>query len=219
MNSRGYQIPKVSTIFKQGVSFFSKNNPVFWNSKIPSYSKNRGNVKWREFHSSRSNGLYTRNWVDFKESNHSLTSPRLFYSKIRNYFRTAVVSNTGSFILFQKLHLFFQFQNRGDVIHREFHSSRWNSRFSARWVSWREFHPPPPTYIPDFWNSRIREYSRTAGISSKGSFISLPQTACRLEAESLWRRVTRFKDSRGYSYSRNLEYFRTAGILKWREFH
>ena len=144
MNSRGYQIPKVSTIFKQGVSFFSKNNPVFSNSKIPSYSKNRGNVKRREFHSSRSNCLYTRNWVDFKESNHSQTSPRLFYSKIMDYFRTAGISNTGSFILFQKLPLFFQFQNRGDVKHREFHSSTWNSRFSARWVRWREFHPPPP---------------------------------------------------------------------------
>ena len=188
MNSRGYQIPKVFTIFKQGVSFFSKNNPVFWNSKIPSYSKNRGNVKRREFHSSRSNGLYTRNWVDFKESNHSLTSPRLFYSKIRNYFRTAVVSNTGSFILFQKLHLFFLFQNRGDVKHREFHSSRWNSRFSARWVSSREFHPPPPhTFpifgIPKLWTILEPREFQAKGVSNLSVKLSVDSKLSHFEGE------------------------------------
>ena len=48
----------------------------------------------------------------------------------------------------------------------------------------------PPPHTSYFWNSRIREYSRTAGISSKGGFIPLGETVCRLEAESLWRRVT-----------------------------
>ena len=76
MNSRGYQIPKVSTIFKQGVSFFSKNYTYFFNS------------------------------------------------------RTAGMSNTGSFILL------------GETPASQLAESDGGS-----------FIHPPPTYIPDFWNS------------------------------------------------------------------
>ena len=63
-----------------------------------------------------------------------------------------------------------------------------------------EFHPDPPPRIPDFWNSRIREYSRTAGMSSRGSFIPLGETVCTQGAESISRRVTRLRDPRGYRF-------------------
>ena len=54
---------------------------------------------------------------------------------------------------------------------------------------------------------------------SEGSFIPLGVTLCTQGAESLWRRVIRLKDSRGYFNSKNLDYFRIAGILIWRGFN
>ena len=47
---------------------------------------------------------------------------------------------------------------------------------------------------------------------SGGSFITLSQTVCTQATESLWRRVTRLKDSRGYSIPK------IWTILKSREF-
>ena len=60
----------------------------------------------------------------------------------------------------------------------------------------REFHPKLHPY---FWNSRILEYFKIAGMFNRGSFITLLEAACRQETESIPRRVTRLKDSRGYS--------------------
>ena len=51
----------------------------------------------------------------------------------------------------------------------------------------REFHPK---FHPYFWNSRILEYFKTAGMFGGGSFKPLPQTVRTQGAESLWRRVT-----------------------------
>ena len=100
----------------------------------------------------------------------------------------------------------------------------------------------PPPHTSYFWNSRIREYSRTAGISSKGGFIPLGETVCRLEAEnfkmegvSLISRKMKlpisefqnFKLREGVS-SRILplflefqifRLFQNRGNFNWREFH
>ena len=48
----------------------------------------------------------------------------------------------------------------------------------------------PPPRLHDFWNSRNREYFRTAGMSSRGSFKPLGETLSSQGAESLSRRVT-----------------------------
>ena len=101
---RGFNIfqknetPDFWTIFKLREGVSSRNFPLFLEFQNSKLFQNRGNVKWREFHSSRSNGLYTRSWVDFKESNYTKTFPRLSNSKNLDYFGTAGMSNTGSFI-------------------------------------------------------------------------------------------------------------------------
>ena len=59
----------------------------------------------------------------------------------------------------------------------------------------REFHPK---FYPYFWNSNYSDYSKTAGMLSGGSFITLGETVCIHGVESLWRRVMNLKDSRGY---------------------
>ena len=66
-----------------------------------------------------------------------------------------------------------------------------------------------------FWNSRNREYSRTAGMSSRGGFKPLGETVCTQVAESIWSRTEK---SPRLSNSKNLDYFRIAGILIWKSF-
>ena len=126
--------------------------------------------------------------------------------------------NKGSFTFIQNLFLFLEFQksevfqNRGNFTLGEFHSSRWNYLYSRSWVRWGSFIQTPPPRIPDFWNSWIREYFRTAGMSRRGSFITLGETVCTQVAESIWRRVTGLKNPRGYQIPK----IRT--ILESREF-
>ena len=57
----------------------------------------------------------------------------------------------------------------------------------------------PPPHTSYFWNSRIRDYFRTAGISKWGSFKPLLQTLSSQADKTLSRRVTRLKLPRGYS--------------------
>ena len=70
----------------------------------------------------------------------------------------------------------------------------------------------PPPRLHDFWNSRIQDYFKTAGISSGGSFNTLGVTLCTQGAESIWRRVTGLKNPRGYQIPK------IRIILKPREF-
>ena len=101
---RGFNIfqknetPDFWTIFKLREGVSSRNFTLFLEFQNSKLFQNRGNVKWREFHSSRWNCLYTRSWVTLKESNQTERFPRLSNSKNLDYFRTAGMSNTGSFI-------------------------------------------------------------------------------------------------------------------------
>ena len=78
----------------------------------------------------------------------------------------------------------------------------------------RKFHPK---FYPYFWNSRIQEYFKTAGILKRefhysrwnclysGSWVTLKESYSLKKSPRLF-------------YSKNLDYFRIAGILIWRGF-
>ena len=143
--------------------FHPKILPLFWNSRIQEYFRTAGIIK-REFHYSPWNCLFLRSWVDFKESYRLKRSPRLFQFQKSGLFQNRGNLNLAGFQGKMKLPIFGLFSN-------------WE----------REFHPKFHSY---FWNSRIQEYSRTAGISSRGSFITLLENVCSQRAESLSSRVT-----------------------------
>ena len=120
--------------------------------------------------------------------------PRLSNSKNLDYFRTAGIWIWRGFNIFQK-------NETPDF---------WKIFKLREGVSFKN------SYY--FWNSRIQEYFRTAGIWIGGSFVTLGKTVCTQKAESLSRRVTNQRDSRGYQIPKIGTIFRTAGILIWRGF-
>ena len=79
----------------------------------------------------------------------------------------------------------------------------------------REFHPELHPY---FWNSRIQKYFKTAGMFCGGSFITLCKTVCMQGVETNCRRVMNLKRFPRLLNSKNLDYFKIAGILIWRGF-
>ena len=92
-----------------------------------------------------------------KESNRTEKSPRLSNSKNLDYFRIAGILIWKSFTFVQKYTRFLEFS------HSEHNSNRGNLEIKG--VSLFSLLSKICSY---FWNSRNREYSRTAGIQVKG---------------------------------------------------
>ena len=167
--------------------FHSKILPSFWNSRNRSYFKTAGILK-REFQTSRWNCLFSRSWVGFTESNQTETSPRLLDSKILDYFRIA-----------------------GILIWRSFRV-KWNSRFLDYFQTQRGSFIQNFTLIfgiPEIGSILKPREFQAEGVSLLSLKLPVPKELCRIV-------VTRLKLPRDYQNSKNLDYFRIAGIWIWR---
>ena len=189
-NPRGYRFPKIWTIFKLGVSFLSKNNPDFFNSKIQNYFKTAG----------------------IQVEGVSNLSVKLSVERELSHFGGELQSEKiPAVIKFQNSWLF---QNRGNFNLAGFQSKMKLPILGKFSRLNREFHPK---FYPYFWNSRIQEYFKTAGILKRefqtsrwnclysGSWVTLKESYSLKKSPRLF-------------YSKNLDYFRIAGILIWRGF-
>ena len=148
--------------------------------------------------------------------------PHTYYfwnSNYSDYFRTAGMSSRGSFKpLLETACIQGVESNWRRVTRLKDSRGYFNSKILGYFKNFklREGVSSKNSYY--FWNSRIQDYFKTAGMSSRGSFITLRETVCIQGVETISWRVTDWKDSRGYSNSKNRDYFRIAGISIWRGF-
>ena len=184
-NPRGYQIPKFLTIFNQGVSLLSKIYPYFWNFRNQDYFKTAG--------------------IEAKGVS-NLSLKLSVYRKLSHFGGELQTEKIPAVIPFQKSGLF---QNRGNFNLERFQSKMKLPIFGLFSNSKREFHPKNFYY---FWNSRIQEYFKTAGIL-KREFQTSPYNCLYTVNWVTLKESYSLKNPRGYFDSQNLDCFQIGSFI------